>query len=58
MKLTKASVAKLTPQAARTYVFDPDLLGFGVVVQSSGAKSRVVEYRRKGRGAAETPVRA
>ncbi|MFA6019108.1 MAG: integrase arm-type DNA-binding domain-containing protein, partial [Rhodospirillales bacterium] len=45
MKISKRTVDALTPGASRTFHWDEQLPGFGVVVQTSGSKSFVYQYR-------------
>lgn len=44
-RLTKRSVDAATPEVRRYIVWDTELKGFGVVVQTSGLKSYIVRYR-------------
>jgi hypothetical protein len=51
-RITKRLVDSLKPNGADSFVWDDSLIGFGVRVQLSGAKSYVVKYRAgSGRGA-------
>jgi hypothetical protein len=51
-RITKRRVDSLHPEGREYFAWDQDLAGFGVRVQSSGAKSYVVKYRSgHGRGA-------
>lgn len=45
MKISKRTVDALAPQVARSFLWDSQLPGFGVVVQPSGSKSFVFQYR-------------
>jgi integrase len=45
MKITKRVVDAATPKAARAYLWDDELRGFGLVVQPTGVKSYVFNYR-------------
>jgi len=55
VKLTKRAVDAIKPDGTDFYVFDSDLVGFGVRVRATGGMSYVVRYRAgSGRGA---PVR-
>jgi len=58
MKITKRTVDALKPGPAKRYVYDDDLKGFGLVVQPSGTKTYIVEYRpgAGGRGAKKKRV--
>ena len=49
MKLTKRTVDAARPQIKRHIVWDDELKGFGLVVQPSGIKSYVLNYRHHGR---------
>jgi integrase len=49
-KVTKTSVDALVPQDRAKFLWDPELKGFGVKTERSGAKSYVVQYRLGGRG--------
>ena len=44
-QITKRLVDNLKPQQGEYFVWDGSLSGFGVRVQSTGAKSYVVKYR-------------
>src|SRR5215467_4503171 len=51
-RITKRLVDNLKPNGEDHFVWDDTLIGFGVRVQASGAKSYVVKYRAgSGRGA-------
>jgi integrase len=51
-RITKRLVDNLTPTGGEHFVWDEALIGFGVRVQPTGAKSYVVKYRAgSGRGA-------
>jgi integrase len=51
-RITKRLVDSLKPNGADSFVWDDSLIGFGVRVQLSGAKSYVAKYRAgSGRGA-------
>ncbi len=50
IRVTKASVAALSPAAERYIVWDEDLPGFGVRVEPGGHKSYIVRYRAHGGG--------
>jgi integrase len=49
-KITKTSVDALTANGRAVLLWDPELKGFGVKAEASGAKSYVVQYRLGGRG--------
>src|SRR5215475_13979642 len=44
-RITKRFVDALDPRAQEYFSWDPDLAGFGLRVQPSGAKSYIVKYR-------------
>jgi hypothetical protein len=48
-KLTKRSVEKLEVEAKDYFVWDAELIGFGVRVMPSGRKSYLIQYRAGGR---------
>jgi integrase len=51
-RITKRMVDGLKPSATDFYVFDTDLIGFGVRVRSTGGRSYIVQYKAGvGRGA-------
>jgi len=51
-RITKRLVERLRPTGAEHFIWDDTLIGFGVRVQRTGAKSYVVKYRAgSGRGA-------
>jgi hypothetical protein len=51
-QITKRLIDGLAPRESEYFVWDAALAGFGVRVQTTGAKSYVVKYRAgKGRGA-------
>ena len=58
VRVTKRTVDTLKPGAAKRYVYDDDLKGFGLVVQPGGTKTYIVEYRpgAGGRGAQKKRV--
>lgn len=58
MKITKRTVDTLKPGPAKRYVYDDDVKGFGLIVQPSGTKTYIVEYRpgAGGRGAKKRRV--
>ncbi|MCL7153706.1 Arm DNA-binding domain-containing protein, partial [Escherichia coli] len=49
-KITKSSVDALVASDRAEFLWDPELKGFGVKVEASGAKSYVLQYRLGGRG--------
>lgn len=51
-KLTKRVVDAAEPASARYVIWDSELKGFGLRVETSGTKSYLVRYRAKGLGAA------
>lgn len=53
IRLTKRSVEKLEPCPRRFIVWDTDLVGFGVRVQPSGARTYLLQYRVPGMGRAQ-----
>jgi integrase len=52
VRLTKRIIDGAKPQACRYELWDPDLKGFGLRVEPSGAKSFIVRYRAGGGGRA------
>lgn len=48
-KLTKRAVDALTPEAKDYFVWDAQIVGFGVRVMPSGAKTYQAQYRKGGR---------
>lgn len=48
-KITKRLVEAIKPQAADYFVWDTQVIGFGLRVRSSGHKSYVLQYRHEGR---------
>lgn len=48
-RLSKRSVDQATPSEADYFLWDDELLGFGLRVFASGKRSYVVQYRSKGR---------
>jgi integrase len=48
-KLTKRTVDALQPEARDYFVWDPQIIGFGVRVMPSGAKTYQAQYRKGGR---------
>jgi integrase len=48
-KLTKTIVEGLTPESAPYFVWDDQVIGFGVRVMPSGARTYQVQYRKAGR---------
>ncbi|WP_343081444.1 tyrosine-type recombinase/integrase [Ostreiculturibacter nitratireducens] len=48
-KLTKRSVEALQPQAENYFVWDSEIIGFGVRVMPSGTKTYQAQYRKGGR---------
>lgn len=48
-KLTKRSVEALTAQAESYFIWDSEIIGFGVRVMPSGAKTYQAQYRKGGR---------
>lgn len=48
--LTKRVVDDAVPKAARYYIWDSVLAGFGVRIETSGAKTFIVRYRAEGGG--------
>ena len=44
-KLTKRTIDDAQPGADRTFVWDSELRGFGLVVQPTGTKSFLLQYR-------------
>jgi len=58
-RITKRVVDSLKPNGADRFVWDDTLIGFGVRVQATGAKSYVVKYRAgSGRGSPPGNVRS
>ncbi len=49
-KISKATAEAATPRASRYVVWDSELRGFGLRVESTGAKTFVVKYRADGGG--------
>lgn len=45
IKLTKRTVDSIKPQGVDFYVFDTELIGFGVRVRATGSMSYIVRYR-------------
>jgi hypothetical protein len=50
VKLTKRVINAASPGAARRIIWDTELRGFGVRVETSGTKSFLIRYRPKGNG--------
>jgi len=50
VKLTKRVIDAASPGAARRIIWDTELRGFGVRVETSGTKSFLIRYRPKGNG--------
>ncbi len=50
MKLTQNSIKRLKPKETRFTLWDDQIAGFGVRVQTSGRKSYVLKYREGGGG--------
>jgi len=50
VKLTKRVIDAASPEAARRIIWDTELRGFGVRVETSGTKSFLIRYRPKGNG--------
>ena len=48
--LTKRVIDAASPGAARRIIWDTELRGFGVRVETSGTKSFLIRYRPKGNG--------
>ena len=44
-KLTKTAIDRAQPESREYFIWDTDLIGFGLRVSPKGAKSFVVKYR-------------
>ena len=48
-KLTKRTIDAARPQAKESFVWDPELRGFGLRISPSGRKTFILQYRQGGR---------